>query len=226
MLPQIAPKTLAAQIVRPGAPIVLDLCLPEDFAADARLIPGAERAAHDALPRPDRDCVLVCQKGLKISQGATAHLRADGATAAYLTGGMVAWHAAGLPAVRAAALPGSGLWVTGDRPEAAIVHWMVSRWLDRDARLLVVPGESVVDIAARFDAAHAADAASFAARLGLDCPALDAVINAAGIKGARRAGLRALLAAAHAQGRTGQPDDPALPLLDLAYCAAPHGDPA
>ena len=64
-----------------------------DLAALAPILAGA-----DAV-------VIVCQKGLKLSQGAAAILRTRGVAAGYLEGGVLGWAAAGEPLIPADKLP-------------------------------------------------------------------------------------------------------------------------
>ena len=78
---EITPKQLARLIGTPEAPVLVDVCIDEDFAADPRLIPGAFRwpfrEIEALVPRlSGRRVVVICQKGLKLSQGAVAVLRA------------------------------------------------------------------------------------------------------------------------------------------------------
>jgi rhodanese-related sulfurtransferase len=120
----ISADKLARLIGRPDAPALIDVCTDEDFACDPRLVPGA-------LRRPFRDvdgwaaefagtgrpAVVICQKGLKLSQGVAAWLRHLGVPAEALEGGALGWAAAGLPMVPVAVLPprdarGRTVWVT------------------------------------------------------------------------------------------------------------------
>ena len=58
----IAPETLMTRIGAPDAPVLIDVCIDEDFALDPRLIPGAfrhpfaevEALAHLDAPDTDR----------------------------------------------------------------------------------------------------------------------------------------------------------------------------
>jgi rhodanese-related sulfurtransferase len=191
----------AAQLDRligtPDCPVIVDLCLPEDFAEDPRLIPGAMRHDHSDLPglaaRLDgARSVMVCQKGRKISQGAAAWLRSAGLLAEYLSSGAQGWHAApGSQSVPAAALPapvdGATLWVTRHRPKIDRVAcpWLIRRFVDRDARFLFVAPTEVAAVAERFGATafdvdgpwgHRGEGCSFDTmldRFDLHSPALD-----------------------------------------------------
>jgi rhodanese-related sulfurtransferase len=97
-------QQLARRICLPDAPVLVDVRTDEDAAADPRFIPGAIRRSHRdvadwAAGFAWRDAVLVCQKGLKLSQGAAAWLRHAGAAAGSLEGRFEAWRDAGLPLV-------------------------------------------------------------------------------------------------------------------------------
>ena len=82
----IAPQQLARLIGTPDAPVLIDVRLAEDFAADPRLIPTARRIAHDRIADmgsrlPGRRAVVICQRGAKLSEGAAAVLRTQGVAA-------------------------------------------------------------------------------------------------------------------------------------------------
>ncbi|MEX0319735.1 MAG: chromate resistance protein ChrB domain-containing protein [Ruegeria sp.] len=148
----------------PQAPVIVDICIDPDFEADPHLIPGSFRHPHTdigGLHRRvgDGACVIVCQKGLKLSQGVTAWLRSDRVRAEYLEGGMFAWRDhPGAPRVPFAALPkpieGHTLWVTRHRPKIDRIAcpWLIRRFVDPGARFLFVSPSEVMDVADRFDA--------------------------------------------------------------------------
>ena len=101
-LSQITVFQLARLIGTAEAPVILDVCIDEDFDADPRLIPTARRHPHDAIQAlvPElagARVLVVCQKGLKLSQGAAALLRCEGIAAVYLEGGNFAWRDAEQP---------------------------------------------------------------------------------------------------------------------------------
>src|SRR3954454_5096282 len=63
-----------------NAPVLIDVRTDEDFAADPRLIPGAVRRSHqDAADWGEqysgRSAIVICQRGLKLSEGTAAWLR-------------------------------------------------------------------------------------------------------------------------------------------------------
>ena len=111
---EITVSQLSRLIGTPDAPIVLDVCIEEDFELDPRIIPTSHRCPHrdveNLLPAlGDRRVVVYCQKGRKISQGAAAILRGHGVGAESLEGGHFAWRDAGEPLVPAAKIPRGGV---------------------------------------------------------------------------------------------------------------------
>ena len=106
----ISADKLARLIGTPKCPVLIDVCAPEDFEADPRLIPGSIRCSHAdvadwAHEFSGRSAIVVCRKGLKLSQGVAAWLRHTGAAADSLEGGIEAWATAGLPLIPAGRLP-------------------------------------------------------------------------------------------------------------------------
>jgi rhodanese-related sulfurtransferase len=84
-----------AQLTRlvgtPASPLVVDVRPGEDHAADPRSLPAGIRRDHRTVPSwaaefAGRSVAVVCQRGLKLSQGVAAWLRHAGATAKYLEG--------------------------------------------------------------------------------------------------------------------------------------------
>lgn len=160
----LAVHDLARLLAREDAPLIIDVRTAEDFAADPRLpgpairIAAADIAGRAAEFRGKRVAVF-CQKGLKLSEGAAAWLRHEGADAAVATGGWLAWAQAGLPAIPEALLPrhaGSGrtLWVTRERPKVDRIAcpWLIRRFIDRDAVILFVAASEVLAVAERYGA--------------------------------------------------------------------------
>ena len=150
---------------RPDAPALIDVCTDEDFACDPRLVPGAVRrsfrdvgewaAEFAGTARP----VVICQKGLKLSQGVAAWLRHLGIPAEALEGGALGWAAAGLPMVPEAKLSarderGHTVWVTRARPKVDRIAcpWLIRRFVDPNAVFLFVAPSEVQGVAERFGA--------------------------------------------------------------------------
>ncbi len=161
---EITASQLARLVGTPDAPVIIDVRIDEDYAADPRTIPASVRKDHRTVPAwgasfADRKVVVVCQKGLKLSQGASAWLRHLGADAGTLEGGFAAWRAADAPLVSPEKLPprnadGQTVWVTRQRPKVDRIAcpWLIRRFVDPVAVFLfVAPGE-VLSVAERFAA--------------------------------------------------------------------------
>lgn len=160
----ITVRQLNRLIGTPECPVIVDICVDPDFEADPYLIPGSIRHPHDDTAGlrqrlGDRPAVIVCQRGLKLSQGLAALLRSEGRRAEYLEGGMFGWRdapeALRIPAAR---LPepvdGTTLWVTRHRPKIDRIAcpWLIRRFVDPAARVLFVSPSEVHDVAERFGA--------------------------------------------------------------------------
>lgn len=160
----ITAQQLARRIGLPDSPALIDVRTDEDAAADPRLIPSAIRRGHAdvaswASGYAGRDVVVVCQRGLKLSQGVAAWLRHAGANAESLEGGFLAWREAGLPLLATGAMPprnasGSTLWVTRARPKVDRIAcpWLIRRFVDPSAIFLFVAPSEVAAVADRFAA--------------------------------------------------------------------------
>ena len=180
----------------PDAPAIIDVRDAEDFAADPRLLPCALRAAHETVTDlapalAGRAVVVVCQKGLKLSEGAAAMLRTLGIAAEVLEGGWLAALEAGLPALPAHLLPPAGaasVWVTRQRPKIDRIAcpWLIRRFVDPGAVFLFVAPAETLAVAERFGAtpfdvddtfwSHRGERCTFDVMLeefGLRSPALD-----------------------------------------------------
>ena len=151
---------------RPDAPALIDVCTDKDFACDPRLVPGAVRRSFRDVGEwaaefagTARPVVVICQKGLKRSQGVAAWLRHLGVRAESLEGGALGWAAAGLPMVPEAKLParderGHTVWVTRARPKVDRIAcpWLIRRFVDPSAVFLFVNPSDVEGVAERFGA--------------------------------------------------------------------------
>ena len=156
---QITPAQLMRLIGTPEMPMIVDVRIPDDFAAHPHVIPTAHRRSHkaveDLLPAlSGHKLVVVCQRGLKLSEGAAALLRTHGIAAETLEGGTEAWGAASLPMVPVAALPATNLWVTRHRPKIDRIAcpWLIRRFVNPAARFLFVAPAEVAAVADRFGA--------------------------------------------------------------------------
>ena len=172
----ISPQAFWNLVGTPDCPVVVDARTDEDFAADPRVVPAAIRrpgleAADWADAFANRDAVVYCERGLKISQGAAAWLRHVGARAAALEGGFQGWREAGLPLVPDQKIPprdqrGRTHWVSRERPsvEGIARAWLIRRFVDPAAVFLFVEAPEVDAVAERFQATpFGEEAGSFAA---------------------------------------------------------------
>lgn len=161
---EITPAQLNRLIGTPDCPVIVDISIDPDFEADPYLIPGSFRHPHSDIPGliarlNGRPCVVVCQKGIKLSQGLVAWLRTEGIAAEYLAGGIYGWRdAPGTMRIPAAAIPepvgGSTVWVTRHRPKIDRIAcpWLIRRFVDPGARFLYVSPSEVAGVAERYSA--------------------------------------------------------------------------
>ncbi len=161
----ITVNQLARLIGTPDAPVIIDLCLDDDFGEDPRVLPTAFRYPFKQITSltdqlHGKRVVVYCQKGKKISEGGAAQLRAVGIQAELLEGGHYAWRDANLPLIpfdkiptHAVGIQGT-LWVTRHRPKIDRIAcaWLIRRFVDPAARFLFVAPATVVDVAEKFDA--------------------------------------------------------------------------
>jgi rhodanese-related sulfurtransferase len=160
----ISSDKLSRLIGTANSPALIDVRTDEDFAADPRLIPGAVRRSHQDAAAwgkvySGRSAIVVCQRGLKLSEGAAAWLRHADVEAEALEGGFEAWKAAKLPLVSQSKLPardaqGRTVWVTRARPKIDRIAcpWLIRRFVDPNAVFLFVAPSEVVAVGERFNA--------------------------------------------------------------------------
>ena len=161
----ISTEKLVRLIGTANTPALIDVRTNEDFAIDARLIPGSRRRnAHEAADWgrefAGRSAVVVGRRGQQLAQGAAAWLRHVGVKAEVLEGGFEAWKAAKLPLVPTSKLPnrdalGRTVWVTRARPKIDRIAcpWLIRRFVDPNAVFLYVAPSEVAAIGERFGAA-------------------------------------------------------------------------
>ena len=166
----IPPHDLLRRLFTKDTPQIIDVCTDEDHAADPYLLPKAMRARAQSLIDVDGPTIIVCQKGLKLSQGAAAHLRAQGHEAWALEGGLQTWRRRRFPTLTAHSLPKSGLWVTAEGPEAHAINYIADRALPPDHHLLEVHTDQVDAVADRFNAQAISSATAFLDHLDLSGP--------------------------------------------------------
>jgi rhodanese-related sulfurtransferase len=150
----MSPAALFERLGLPESPVIFDVREGADFAAGARLIPGALRGDPGqvsewgrALPRT-RAVVAYCKHGGKTSSAVAAALNSLGYPAFILEGGIGAWMQAGHPTVKARAdlnSPGASRWVTRERPkiDRLACPWLVRRFIDPRASFFYTPAHRV-----------------------------------------------------------------------------------
>jgi rhodanese-related sulfurtransferase len=160
----ISSEKLSRLIGTAKAPMLVDVRIDDDFAADPRLIPGATRRSHrdvqDWAPGfTGQSVVVICHKGEKLSAGTAAWLRHNNIAAENLEGGQVGWKKAALPTVPADRIPkrdarGRTVWVTRARPKIDRIAcpWLIRRFIDPGAAFLFVTPAEVGTVAERFEA--------------------------------------------------------------------------
>jgi rhodanese-related sulfurtransferase len=147
----------------PKAPALIDVRTDEDYALSPTLIPGSRRRPHGGVEAWAQelggDAIVVCQQGLKLSQGVAAWLRHSGVAADSLEGGYEAWAKAKLPLVKTERMPKRDaadrtVWVTRARPKVDRIAcpWLIRRFIDPDAVFLFVNPSDVGGVAERFSA--------------------------------------------------------------------------
>ena len=161
---QITVSQLSRLIGTAQAPVIIDVCIDEDFNLDPRLIPTAIRYPFNKIAEiadqlKGKNVVIVCQKGKKISEGAAAILRNHQIRAENLEGGNFAWRDAGQPLIPAAKIPfrkqgEPTRWVTRLRPKIDRIAcpWLIRRFIDPSAQFLFVASSEVLAVAEKFDA--------------------------------------------------------------------------
>jgi rhodanese-related sulfurtransferase len=161
---EISVNQLSRLIGLPDSPVIVDVRIDDDYAADPRVIPGSVRrdfrtVAQWAQDFAGRSVVVNCQKGLKLSEGVAAWLRHAGIAADTLKGGFEAWRAGhgllldpkNVPKPDAA---GRTIWVTRARPKIDRIAcpWLIRRFVDASAVFLFVAAAEVPAVAERFAA--------------------------------------------------------------------------
>lgn len=159
----ISPIELWNMMATPNAPQIIDVRRRDIYESVAGLLPASRwrepTALADWIGTLDRTrpIVIACKAGKELSQNITAELRAAGYDAAMLAGGQGAWLEAKLPLVdRNTAdrlMPSRpSTWITRRRPKIDRIAcpWLISRFIDADAKFLFVDPDYVVDAAATF----------------------------------------------------------------------------
>jgi len=162
---QISVAQLSRLVGLPDAPAIVDVRIDEDVAADPLLLPGSVRRDYRTVAdwgaefAAQRRVVVVCHRGLKLSEGVAAWLRHRGIPAETLEGGHQAWRQAGGMVFSPERLPpgasaSGSVWVTRARPKIDRIAcpWLIRRFIDRQAVFLFVAASEVEAVAERFGA--------------------------------------------------------------------------
>jgi rhodanese-related sulfurtransferase len=161
---EITLPELLSSIGTSQCPIIIDVRIDADFDEDPTLIPQAFRCKHGNVLDmvsylQNKKVVVYCQKGLKLSQGATAKLRHAGIDAKFLTGGHLAWQAKQLPLIAIPETLGgmnlkSTSWVAPEQPDIDTLAccWFIRRFVNPEAEILFVESSQVFNVADKFDA--------------------------------------------------------------------------
>jgi rhodanese-related sulfurtransferase len=155
----ISPLDLWNLIGTPDAPVVLDVSRKDIYDAWPGVIPTSRwRGANDIAAWQgtlDRSApvVVACKAGHDFSQAVVSRLRGDGFAASAVEGGNNGWTEAKLPRVSKPALDRlassrPSLWVTRRRPKIDRIAcpWLITRFLDAQARFLFVNPEEVLPV--------------------------------------------------------------------------------
>lgn len=160
----ISADKLFKRIGTPDGSAIIDVRTADDFAADARLVPGAVRRTAAAVAEwaaefDGKSVIIIGGQGHGLSEGVAAWLRHAGVDAELLEGGTQGWSAAGYPMVPEAALPrrdprGRTIWVTRARPKVDRIAcpWLIRRFVDPQAVFLFVTPSEVPEVAEKFAA--------------------------------------------------------------------------
>jgi rhodanese-related sulfurtransferase len=160
----ITVSQLSRLVVLPGAPLLVDVRIDDDYKADPRLLPASIRrdfrtVASWAPGLSGNHVAVICQKGQKLSQGVAGWLRHHGIAAEFLEGGFEAWKGANGLLIQAGKLPprdeqGRTVWVTRARPKVDRIAcpWLIRRFVDPAAVFLFVEAAEVSAVADRFQA--------------------------------------------------------------------------
>ena len=177
----VLPQELGARLGRADVPLLLDVRREGKFVESPYLIAGAQRcapedvaalAAMQVAADPQRQIVVYCVYGHKVSADAVALLRAAGLNATFLAGGfeggedgidqpqdIAAWRANRPLTVKKRADWGvtgeqPSRWITRARPKIDRIAcpWLIRRFIDPRAEFLYVPTAQVFDEAKRLNA--------------------------------------------------------------------------
>jgi rhodanese-related sulfurtransferase len=152
---QIFPQELYRRLGTASAPVLVDIRPADAFSAGDRMVIGAVRRPPESVPSwladlpRNLDVVLYCVHGHEVSQNATKALQSAGFKALYLEGGIAGWKERNLP-TRRKRDPSENIWVTREHPKIDRIAcpWLISRFVNPDAKFIYVPPNDVAKIAA------------------------------------------------------------------------------
>ena len=155
----VSPSELYGRLGTASAPSLVDVRRDEAFNKDDKLIIGAYHRPPEHVSRwlselpTERPVVAYCSHGREASQGVAASLRAAGVNAAYLEGGVSGWIEKELP-TRKKLDSGDRPWVTREHPKIDRIAcpWLISRFINPNARFIYVPADQVAAEAERVGA--------------------------------------------------------------------------
>jgi rhodanese-related sulfurtransferase len=180
----VSPSDLYTSLGTALAPMLVDVRQQEALSADDKLIIGAYHRPPEDVSRwlnelpIGRPVVAYCSHGHEVSQGVAASLNAAGIKAAYLEGGVSAWNTKNLPTHKKLGA-GEKDWVTREHPKIDRIAcpWLVSRFINPNARFIYVPQDQVAAVAEKTGAipydikgaefGHVGDRCSFDAIVGI-----------------------------------------------------------
>jgi rhodanese-related sulfurtransferase len=150
----ISPEMLNDLLGASPPPTIVDVRQPDAFDAAETLIVGARRRAPGEIENwrdefaHGRAVVVYCAHGKETSQTIAGTLRAHGAAARFLEGGIAQWIELGLPTRRKIG-DTPGKWVTRERPtiDRIACPWLIRRFIDPAAEFLYVRPEKVRETA-------------------------------------------------------------------------------
>ena len=161
---EITPQHLLHLIGTSNCPQIIDISINPDFTDDLHLIPGASRHPHNGLQGlftrlNGQPLVIICQKGIELSQSKAARLRRVVLRSEYLSGGNYGrCNLPQAPRTLSANSPlmeqGHSLWITRHRPKTGPIDrpWLIRRFIDKNPHFLFVSTTEVIRISERYNA--------------------------------------------------------------------------
>ncbi|MEM7070774.1 MAG: chromate resistance protein ChrB domain-containing protein [Pseudomonadota bacterium] len=160
----LLPSALSQLIGTPKCPLIIDIRIDEDFTLYPKILPTSIRLSfreveHWANRFQEQHTVIICQGGLKLSQGVCAYLRQIGQHSQFLKDGFAGWTQINAPLINPQAMPARNhkdhsLWVSHSNLtiNQCASTWLIRRFIDRNADFLLVEQDQVLNVADRFSA--------------------------------------------------------------------------